>query len=205
MDNLNAGFDRNTDMKLNSSSIRKLREERAWSQEHLAEVAGLSLRTVQRVESDGSASHDTRLALAAVFELDVGSLSAPSNNPVPNADSKASASKTAPIESGRLWKWRLARLGATGLFLVVLDFFMNGRLVWAHWPLLGLSVAAVISVRHQVWSRWGVFLLSAVVAIVLVFEISRSGGLAKWMLWVPVAFGFLFLMRWLRRKERQQA
>jgi len=207
MDNLNAGLDRNTDMKLNPSSIRKLREERAWSQEHLAEVAGLSLRTVQRVESDGSASHDTRLALAAVFELDVSSLSVPSlNAQAPAACSEATAPAPASVEPNRLWIWRLARLGTIALFLVALDFFLNGRLVWAQWPLLGLSVVAVvISVRQLAWSRWIVVGFSALAAVALAFGFFRSGEAARWMLWVPVGFGFLVLMRWLRRKERQQA
>ena len=30
--------------------VRKLRESKAWSQDHLAEAAGLSVRTIQRVE-----------------------------------------------------------------------------------------------------------------------------------------------------------
>lgn len=194
-------------MKLNPSSIRKLREERAWSQEHLAEVAGLSLRTVQRVESDGSASHDTRLALAAVFEVEVGRLSAPSLNPlVPDVRSETTTLAPASTEPKRPWIWRLARLGTIALFLVALDFFLNGRLVWAQWPLLGLSVAAaVISVRELAWPQWIVGGFFALAAVALVFGFLRSGETAKWMLWVPVAFGFLFLMRWLRRKERQQA
>ncbi len=55
--------------KIDSVRIRKLREERGWTQEHLAAVAAVSLRTIQRVESDGAASLETRAALAAVFGL----------------------------------------------------------------------------------------------------------------------------------------
>jgi len=36
--------------------VRRQRELRAWSQEHLAEVAGLSVRTVQRLALDGGAN-----------------------------------------------------------------------------------------------------------------------------------------------------
>jgi transcriptional regulator with XRE-family HTH domain len=59
------------DMKIDASRIRGERERRAWSQEHLAEVSGLSLRTVQRVETSGVASFETARALAAVLELPV--------------------------------------------------------------------------------------------------------------------------------------
>lgn len=41
------------DMKLDTRKLRQLREARAWSQERLAEAAGLSSRSVQRVEADG--------------------------------------------------------------------------------------------------------------------------------------------------------
>lgn len=55
-------------------TIRDLREARAWTQAHLAEAAGLSLRTVQRLESVHSCSHETLLALAAALEVDVRNL-----------------------------------------------------------------------------------------------------------------------------------
>lgn len=62
------------DMKLNAERIRALREQRAWSQEHLAMVAGLSTRTLQRIESGAAASKETCLALAAALEVTVGEL-----------------------------------------------------------------------------------------------------------------------------------
>lgn len=62
------------DMQVDSKRIRMERERRAWSQEQLAEVAGLSLRTVQRVESSGSASYESARAIAAVLELEVAVL-----------------------------------------------------------------------------------------------------------------------------------
>ena len=63
------------DMKLNAERIRTLREQRAWSQEHLATVAGLSTRTLQRIEAGASASQETSLALAAALEVPVSALS----------------------------------------------------------------------------------------------------------------------------------
>ena len=54
-------------MKIDSTLVRKIRRQRAWSQEQLASVAGLSLRTIQRVEADGSASLETNMALASAF------------------------------------------------------------------------------------------------------------------------------------------
>lgn len=50
--------------------VRKLRLERAWSQETLAEISGLSVRTIQRIERGAGPSLETRAALAAAFEVD---------------------------------------------------------------------------------------------------------------------------------------
>ena len=62
------------DMQIDASKIRAERERRAWSQEQLAETTGLSHRTIQRVESTGSASYETAKAIAAVFECEVAVL-----------------------------------------------------------------------------------------------------------------------------------
>lgn len=47
--------------------VRSFREMRQWSQEQLAEISGLSGRTVQRTEKGEPSSVDTRRALARAF------------------------------------------------------------------------------------------------------------------------------------------
>lgn len=54
--------------------LRELRQKKYVSQEKLAEISGLSLRTIQRVESGHRISHNSLLALASVFEMDVNTL-----------------------------------------------------------------------------------------------------------------------------------
>ena len=53
------------------AKIRRWRDERCWSQEHLAELAGIGLRTIQRVENGEQASRESVMALAAAFGVDV--------------------------------------------------------------------------------------------------------------------------------------
>jgi transcriptional regulator with XRE-family HTH domain len=57
-----------------ADKIKSLRQQRAWSQAQLAEVANISIRTVQRVELIGRCSQKTLLALASAFEIDVSEL-----------------------------------------------------------------------------------------------------------------------------------
>ncbi|MEO1323624.1 MAG: helix-turn-helix transcriptional regulator, partial [Pseudomonadota bacterium] len=61
--------------KADATKIKRWREERHWSQEHLAELAGVALRTIQRVENGEKASQETLLALAAAFNVDAMALS----------------------------------------------------------------------------------------------------------------------------------
>ena len=51
--------------------VRKLRLRKGWSQDQLAELADVSVRTIQRIERGHSMSLETANALAAVFEVDV--------------------------------------------------------------------------------------------------------------------------------------
>ncbi len=54
--------------------IKETREARAWTQEHLAMVAGIETRTVQRVEKDLTKNPETLQAMAGAFDVDLGSL-----------------------------------------------------------------------------------------------------------------------------------
>ncbi|MBE1302086.1 MAG: helix-turn-helix domain-containing protein [Alteromonadaceae bacterium] len=54
--------------------VKRLRTQRSWSQEQLAEFSGLSVRTIQRVESGNKASLETLKCLASVFEVDISKL-----------------------------------------------------------------------------------------------------------------------------------
>ena len=55
--------------------IRKLRLQRGWSQDQLAEFSGLSVRTIQRLERGSVASLESLKALASVFDVDMKTFS----------------------------------------------------------------------------------------------------------------------------------
>ena len=51
------------DLNIDTNKLIELRTQKAWSQQHLAEAANISLRTVQRIEKSGVASKESVLAL----------------------------------------------------------------------------------------------------------------------------------------------
>ncbi len=62
------------DMRIDADRIRLERANRAWSQEHLANVTNLGLRTIQRIETAGTASNESISAIASTFEIPVAAL-----------------------------------------------------------------------------------------------------------------------------------
>ncbi len=57
-------------MQLNTELVKLRRQHKGWTQQQLADIADLSLRTVQRIETSGLASNESCSALCAVLELD---------------------------------------------------------------------------------------------------------------------------------------
>ena len=60
--------------------VKSLRKKHDWSQEQLAQLSGLNIRTIQRVEKGESVGLETLKSLAAVFEVDVSELRSKSTN-----------------------------------------------------------------------------------------------------------------------------
>ena len=112
------------DMQIDSELIKSLRSERGWSQEQLATVAGLSLRTVQRIENEGVCSLESRRALAAAFEEDVSAL-------------EASAEQDRGVQRGVRYGFLGAALGVTGAAIgIAFNVIEDG----ASWREIGLSI-----------------------------------------------------------------
>jgi transcriptional regulator with XRE-family HTH domain len=68
------------EMKINLDLLKKLRKEKAWPQDQLAEISGLSLRTIQRIEKSGNASLESKKALASAFGIKATELDENENN-----------------------------------------------------------------------------------------------------------------------------
>jgi uncharacterized membrane protein YhaH (DUF805 family)/DNA-binding Xre family transcriptional regulator len=56
-------------MHIDPVRLRELRVARQWSQEQLATLSGLNLRTIQRLEAGSRISQESLRALCAVFEV----------------------------------------------------------------------------------------------------------------------------------------
>jgi len=61
-------------MQVSGSVIKELRVKRGWTQEHLAHLASVNPKTIQRVEKTGLCDLETRSALASVLQVDINQL-----------------------------------------------------------------------------------------------------------------------------------
>lgn len=85
-------------MLVNAKRIKQLRDQKCWSQLQLSEMAGISLRTLQRVEAKSVASQETIKSIASVFEVDCDTLLAPPPAPM-QANQLASVSVSTDTSS----------------------------------------------------------------------------------------------------------
>ncbi len=143
--------------------IKRWREERSWSQDHLADAASLSLRTVQRIENGDGASRESVMALATAFNVDVIALTVD-----PRVEAKAIAQmKRTKIKNA-------LRFG----FLINLASYVFGLLVFT-----GISLSDGIEgyamLLPAIW--WGVGvagfgLATIIVEIVVYYEEKAEAG-----------------------------
>lgn len=116
-------------MKIDPARIRQLREQRAWSQEQLAEIAGINVRTLQRVESSGGGSLETRMALASALEVTPAELAEPvPGKTAPQADQAVHPPPASPAASQAHAQWPIFTVLLAILFALMLLFgYMFGR------------------------------------------------------------------------------
>ena len=69
-------------MLLDKKLIKELRTDKGWTQQHLAELSDLNIRTIQRIEKDGIASMETSMSLASIFQISISSLYIKNTNDV---------------------------------------------------------------------------------------------------------------------------
>jgi len=125
--------------------ISKLRLQRGWSQEQLAEFSGLSIRTIQRIERGQNPGLDSLKSLAAVFEVQVADLhSAPENDM--DTQQQITNDETKAIEYVRDIKGfysHLIKYVVVITFLFIINLTTNPDYIWAWWPMLGWGLGVI--------------------------------------------------------------
>ena len=146
--------------------IRKLRLQRGWSQEQLAQLTGLSTRTIQRIERGQPCSLETLNALAAVFEVDISTFKPEERYTMSTDNPNVSEEEQKAIEYVQGLKAFYSHLFSyvmfigmfAGIWFMVRGFIPQFILWWAAgWGigilLHGLNAFEVINVVSTDWER----------------------------------------------------
>jgi len=135
------------------AKIKRWREERCWSQDHLAGIAGIGLRTVQRIENGGGASRESVMALASAFNVDVSTLT---------VDAELAAAKEVQDETAR----NVAALRLS--FWIHLASYVLGMLVFAG---ISVGIGAFVMRWPMIW--WTVGIAGHAATVVIVELVTR--------------------------------
>ncbi|MQR00322.1 helix-turn-helix domain-containing protein [Glaciimonas soli] len=128
--------------------IQKLRLQRGWSQQQLAELSDLSVRTIQRIEQGQGASMESLRSLASVFEVDFSTLyseSEPTMNS--NLNQGLTAEETLALDHVRQLKkfYRSILLYVVIIsFLAVVNYMSSPHQLWVIWPALGWGLGLLL-------------------------------------------------------------
>lgn len=127
--------------KADAAKIKRWREERHWSQEHLADLAGIGLRTLQRIENGDPASPDSLKALAAAYNVDVMALA---------VDQEAEAGRLKQHKNHKAraglrlsFGIHLAGFLIAAVLFVGISIGVGGEQFVMLWPLIWVTVAIV--------------------------------------------------------------
>lgn len=122
--------------------IKNLRTQRGWSQEQLAEMTAVSVRTIQRVENGETASPETLKALASVFEVPLFELA---QQEAAQPDAKQSLSKRErrvlrDIRRLRGFYIHLFWFLAVCLMLMLINLATSAGYLWFLWVVFGWGI-----------------------------------------------------------------
>ena len=132
-------------------NIQKLRLQRGWSQQQLAELSGLSSRTIQRIENGLPASAESLKSLASVFEIDFTTLTSE-----PDMSATAPATAIATTQAQQAEQLALARVRKIRGFyihltqyvvviavLAVINLVTHASKLWFFWPAFGWGIGVL--------------------------------------------------------------
>ncbi|WHP29422.1 helix-turn-helix domain-containing protein [Trabulsiella odontotermitis] len=115
-----------------TNQVKALRLKRAWSQEQLAEMTDVSVRTIQRIENGERPSLETLSALAAVFEVSVAELSMTPVDGEEPLDQRISDARLQVEQESHFWRAVLTAVVICAL-LYVLNRMTEPGYLWSVW------------------------------------------------------------------------
>ena len=137
--------------------VQKLRLQRGWSQQQLAELSGLNVRTIQRIEKGQEPSVESLKSLAAVFNVEFSILKEQGMDQV--ISESQSAEEILAFNQVRKLKGfyiHLAQYVLVVAVLAVINALTTPNRWWVQWVVMGWGVGVFFH-WLQISERFGLF------------------------------------------------
>ena len=121
--------------------VQKLRLQRGWSQQQLAELSGLNVRTIQRIEKGQEPSVESLKSLAAVFNLDFSTLKEQGmDNVISETQSAEEILAFNQVRKLKGFYFHLAQYVLVISLLTVINALTMPKYWWVQWVIMGWGI-----------------------------------------------------------------
>ena len=141
--------------------VQKLRLQRGWSQQQLAELSGLNVRTIQRIEKGQEPSVESLKSLAAVFNVEFSTLKEQGmDNVISETQSAEEILAFNQVRKLKGFYIHLAQYVLVIALLTVINALTTPNRWWVQWVIMGWGIGVFfhwlqISERFSLFgSKW---------------------------------------------------
>ena len=137
--------------------VQKLRLQRGWSQQQLAELSGLNVRTIQRIEKGQEPSMESLKSLAAVFNVEFSTLKEQGmDNVISETQSAEEILAFNQVRKLKGFYIHLAQYVLVVALLTVINALTTPNHWWVQWVVRGWGVGVFFH-WLQISERFGLF------------------------------------------------
>jgi transcriptional regulator with XRE-family HTH domain len=137
--------------------VQKLRLQRGWSQQQLAELSGLNVRTIQRIEKGQEPSVESLKSLAAVFNVEFSTLKEQGmDNVISESQSAEEILAFNQVRKLKGFYIHLAQYVLVVAVLTVINALTTPNRWWVQWVIMGWGIGVFFH-WLQISERFGLF------------------------------------------------
>jgi transcriptional regulator with XRE-family HTH domain len=137
--------------------VQKLRLQRGWSQQQLAELSGLNVRTIQRIEKGQEPSVESLKSLAAVFNVEFSTLKEQGmDNIISESQSAEEILAFNQVRKLKGFYIHLAQYVLVVALLAVINALTTPNHWWVQWVVMGWGIGVFFH-WLQISERFGLF------------------------------------------------
>lgn len=137
--------------------VQKLRLQRGWSQQQLAELSGLNVRTIQRIEKGQEPSVESLKSLAAVFNVEFSTLKEQGmDNVISESQSAEEILAFKQVRKLKGFYIHLTQYVLVIAVLTVINALTTPNRWWVQWVVMGWGVGVFFH-WLQISERFGLF------------------------------------------------